>query len=271
MISSEPHIAGYSCRRRAVAFTLIELLVAIAIISVLISILVPALSGARKSSRGVLCQTRMRSLGISMMSYASAFNSVVPLSESRNMHFAAALLPGLGEGSMTVVGDYFKYSGSHEPFSKILGRVVPMQCPDFPNKDQRLDFVVNGFSVPYTRGNDPGQPGTGPQNDGTSDKTEFASLTRMEESTSNWIYLTEAHALLPTDTPWLHDLFSSTQLPLAAYPRIASDLRHPSGINALFFDTHVESMRHQRMDVGWPHSLSERLRYFTNVPQPSAF
>ncbi len=267
MISSEPRIAEMLRRRRVAAFTLIELLAAIAIISVLISILMPALSGARKTSRGVLCQTRMRSLGMAMMAYADTFNSVVPLSESSSMHFAAALLPGLGEGSMTVVGNYFDETGNHEPFTRILGRMVPMQCPDFPNKDQRLDFVVNGFSVPYTRGDEPGPPGTGPQTDGTDDKTEFASLTRMDESTSNWIYLTEAHTLLPTDTPWLHDLFSSAQLPLAAYPRIASDLRHPSGINALFFDTHVESMRHQRLDVGWPHPLSERLRYFTHVAE----
>jgi prepilin-type N-terminal cleavage/methylation domain-containing protein len=52
-------------------FTLIELLVVIAIIALLVSILLPALSGARDAARTVVCQSNQRQLGLSIQTYAT--------------------------------------------------------------------------------------------------------------------------------------------------------------------------------------------------------
>jgi prepilin-type N-terminal cleavage/methylation domain-containing protein len=52
------------------AFTLIELLVTIAIISLLISILVPALSRARETSRRTICGSNIRQFAIAMLNYS---------------------------------------------------------------------------------------------------------------------------------------------------------------------------------------------------------
>jgi len=60
------------------AFTLIELLVVISIISLLISILLPALSNARQSSAGITCQSNLRQMGVGWTAYADMFNGYMP-------------------------------------------------------------------------------------------------------------------------------------------------------------------------------------------------
>ena len=60
------------------AFTLIELLVVISIISLLISILLPALASARKSAQGVQCQSNMRQVGLVFFTYTNDYKDVVP-------------------------------------------------------------------------------------------------------------------------------------------------------------------------------------------------
>ncbi len=256
---------------RPSAFTLLELLVVIAMIAVLLALLLPALAGARRGGRAIVCESHLRSLGQAMQVYANFYEDVVPLSESPSaagsMHYAAALLPTVSGETLNSAGPY-QFPGAEELFVAELGRYGDFQCHDFPDPRQKLDFVVNGFLQPYTLGDSPGPAGDGPANQPSTvnQRLIFTSLTRMKQDTSRIIYLTEAHAKLPADMIQLHDLFLSSQLPLAAYPRIASDLRHPGGLNALFFDTHVERMSHRKMDAGHPEPRSVRLRWFTSEP-----
>ncbi|MBI1368019.1 MAG: prepilin-type N-terminal cleavage/methylation domain-containing protein [Planctomycetes bacterium] len=52
------------------AFTLIELLVVVSIIALLIAILLPSLSQARKDAKSLVCATHLRQLGVALASYS---------------------------------------------------------------------------------------------------------------------------------------------------------------------------------------------------------
>jgi len=266
--------SGSGTRR---AFTLVELLVVIAIIALLISILLPALSSAKKTGRAALCVTRLRSQGQAMEMYSNDNLSAIVRGEdqfddfygSEGMHFAASLLPGLGYQSPQSISQIYR-SWNELEYLRIIGSTLALQCPDFPNPDQPLDFVVNAFRSPYPHTTDDGggQHGSGPMAEAPiSDVTNivYDRLNRLRGSPARWIYITEAHKDLPTTTVGLSDLFYTHQLPLGSFPRIADDLRHPGGINALFFDGHVDRMSHKLMDAGWPNNRAMRLRFFTDA------
>lgn len=76
-------------RRAYAGFTLIELLVVISIIALLIGILLPALSAARKTARASASLSNVRQLGISLLTYSTDNKDAFPPS-------SAIVLPGGG-------------------------------------------------------------------------------------------------------------------------------------------------------------------------------
>lgn len=66
-------------------FTLIELLVVVAIISVLVAILLPALSRSRIQSQDVVCKSNLRSQGMLIMTYVADSGGAMPRSASHHI------------------------------------------------------------------------------------------------------------------------------------------------------------------------------------------
>jgi prepilin-type N-terminal cleavage/methylation domain-containing protein len=64
------------------AFTLIELLVVISIIALLVSILLPGLRAAREQAKRVVCQSNLKSVNSSLLSYITEFDSYPVLFQS---------------------------------------------------------------------------------------------------------------------------------------------------------------------------------------------
>ena len=59
-------------QRQHVAFTLVELLVVVATIALLVSILLPSLSGAKEQAKGTRCLTNLHNLGVAMVMYQAS-------------------------------------------------------------------------------------------------------------------------------------------------------------------------------------------------------
>jgi len=81
MQQSQPQVSRKYARRRdgvPRGFTLIELLVVVAIISLLVSILLPSLRRAQELARGSVCLANEKALGLSLIFYAQEYGDVVP-------------------------------------------------------------------------------------------------------------------------------------------------------------------------------------------------
>lgn len=75
-IDREPKVSA----RRARGFSLVDVLVTLAVISVLIGLLLPTLSGVRETTRQVVCRSNVRQLGFGIVLFADDRNDQMPSS-----------------------------------------------------------------------------------------------------------------------------------------------------------------------------------------------
>jgi prepilin-type N-terminal cleavage/methylation domain-containing protein len=117
-------------RRTIRAFTLIELLVVVAIIALLISILLPALSKAKENGRRAVCLSNLHHLGIAFQQYLHDYNEILP---------PAAYMPSLVTGDPNL--DFPAITTFMQPYAKNL---EVFHCPsDMPGKIPRVTADPN--------------------------------------------------------------------------------------------------------------------------------
>lgn len=229
-------------------FTLIELLVVIAIIALLMAILVPSLSRARKQARTVYCLNNLRQIGVSMLEYAQQNDDLIPRALDNKVKWLLAFMPYLGN----------KYKDASD-----YREVDVYQCPDFPrtgvgeqgvsNAGQTVDYVVNAWDM-----DDPGL-NTGDKGKQKDVPSKLSKIHRPAER----IYLADNEAgewrpvilnrrdLDIASVFNLLDVWSTTHLPMSDQTtagsnltrRVARDRHRNNGCNNLFFDGHVDWLK----------------------------
>ncbi len=218
---------GPTARRTLRAFTLIELLVVIAIIVILASLLLPALSGAKRAGQSTACKSNLRQLGIGLSLYLGEYQKypLCAASDPARPNMAALLWDG---ALLPLV------SNQRDLFACPANRLAPKWTNNLPQPERNFSY---GYNMAGS-----GRYPSGSSSLGLDGGSNFRGATT---------YLVENQVRVPSDmiamadcTPKsggedndLDDLF-----PINLLAELAP--RHNLGENAVFCDAHVEHARH---------------------------
>ena len=128
-------------------FTLVELLVVIGIIAIMIAILLPALSRARRMSRRTVCASNLHQIGIAIHNYADANNGCIPYGPDPAPPLPFTFYPVAGDVTSLVS------LANGEPCglglmldNQLAGSKKVLFCPD-ADQDSRADLQLAEVGV----------------------------------------------------------------------------------------------------------------------------
>jgi prepilin-type N-terminal cleavage/methylation domain-containing protein/prepilin-type processing-associated H-X9-DG protein len=145
-------------RARSVrAFTLVELLVVIGIIAVLIGILLPTLSSARRSARTVKCLASLKEIGNSFNMYAVEYKGVYPAARHNPTDPVTRRWTDLIARYISKQGSSFT---TQADIAKIRTNSVLWGCPEWAKSNEydlnlilanpaSAEAVYNGYGMQY--------------------------------------------------------------------------------------------------------------------------
>ena len=139
---------------RRSAFTLIELLVVVGIVSVLVAILMPVLSGAREAAQRTACASNLRQVVNAALAYAQANRGYWPPAHlnhlTRNLH--------RWHGTRASSGAPFEFTPD-SPLAPYLHTGAVKQCPSFEPERAGFEAACGGYGYNnHYLGSSQGQP-----------------------------------------------------------------------------------------------------------------
>jgi prepilin-type N-terminal cleavage/methylation domain-containing protein/prepilin-type processing-associated H-X9-DG protein len=161
--------------RKSRGFTLVELLVVIGIIALLISILMPALSKARRSANTVKCLSNLRQVGIGYQMYAADFKGAIPVvrQDLNDDGSQAPPTPSISTWWQDYVGTYIakaKFNSNTATDLADARASVVWGCAEWLGRNAVMNQYDTGYGMNAQFSTTPNYPGpTTP-----TPKTEFA-------------------------------------------------------------------------------------------------
>lgn len=232
---------------RAFGFTLIELLVVIAIISVLATMLIPALTHAKELARTSICASQLRTLGIAQVAYTTDNNGQFTLFED----LGSPSLLGIQKAWVDFLSPYIEAEDPSYP-GYLEGRRGLDTISMCPTKEYRpaeytttsgskgsRDFVIPDALIWWNRVTEYAMnaqlslrvlPGGAEQVLGP----ESVSSDSILNSSSTLLYV-DSHFTQPWIINWSATAVSDTVLSAVHY-------RHNSAANVAFVDGHAETV-----------------------------
>jgi prepilin-type N-terminal cleavage/methylation domain-containing protein len=116
-------------RRRRIGFSLIEMLVVIAVISVLVGLLLPAVQKARESANRISCANNLKQIGLACRQYEMDNKSLPPtFKRDQGASWMVLILPYLEQGNLYKQWDLSKTYYQQNDTAR-LSQVSVYFCP----------------------------------------------------------------------------------------------------------------------------------------------
>ena len=137
--------AGSSVRTRRGAFTLIEVLISLAILSLLMALLIPAMSRARESARLAGCLSNLHQIMIATLSYTDENNDQFPFPKPNSLDY----LDNYGFGGRYTTSNKKILASIQLPQNRPLNRFLyPQQFARNTHYSRRELGDPNKFNIP---------------------------------------------------------------------------------------------------------------------------